>query len=70
MVDNSGAKSHHVGTPNPTFSVERTFPYNLWVIKPSRGRLPDHLKGTYTETHRAIEDIENEYDEPTIKVRY
>lgn len=64
------AATNHVGTPEQSFTVERSMPYGFWVIKPSRGRVADPLKGRYTYSAKAIEDIERLHPEATIKVTY
>jgi hypothetical protein len=60
----------HVGTPAPSITIRREGMYGFWKIIPSRGRLPDSLRGRYTNSTAAILDVEKNLDNVEIKVDY
>ncbi len=48
---------NHVGTPAPSFKIERAPPNGFFVIKADRGRVPSKLEGFFTEYQRAVTAI-------------
>lgn len=57
-VDNT-LEELFVGTPPQEFKLERKMPHGFFVVKPTRGRLPDELTGLYTQESKALAAIEN-----------
>lgn len=60
----------HIGTPKPSYTVERRGPYGFWHIFQSRGRMPDALRQQFTYSSAAVQAIEQYDREAEIKVKY